>query len=149
MNPMEQKTAVVIEKIYSQLIAAKERRSTITYSDCFRCGFGIQYNNKYCHIIQERKGVVNNIPYILGAFARTCNEYGLPPLSSLVVRKNSLKCGVGVVTSLGIKDSVFAEQTDRPNVYQCNIFPYPGTKEASDFLNRVLERLKEKGMAIE
>ena len=38
MNPEEQKTSVVIERIYSLLIRVKEKKNTIHYSDCFTYG---------------------------------------------------------------------------------------------------------------
>ena len=153
MNPEEQKTSVVIERIYSLLIRVKEKKNTIHYSDCFTQGFDMQYVNKYCHFVQERPGVINNIPYILGAIGRVCNDLKLPPLCCLVVNKETRKCGEGVIVSKpnlqGESPSDFAERVDRPATYNCNNYPQPGTQQAKDFLNLIMNRLREKGLTRE
>ena len=152
MNPGEQKTSVVIERIYSQFTHLKAEESTTSYSGCFEAAFETKYDNAYCHLIQQRKGVINNIPYILGAFGHVCNSLGLPPLCCLVVNKETCQCSEGVITSKEVPDAErpeFAEKVDRPATYACNDYPQPGTQKAQDFLNLVLQHLREKGMVIE
>jgi len=152
MDPMEQKTSIVVEKIYSKLLFVKKEKSTLCYSDCFEYGFDMQYNNKYCHLIQERQGVKNNIQYILGAIGRTCKELSMPPLCCLVVSKSTAQCGDGVITSKELpisQRSDFAEKTDRPNVYNYHDYPKVETQKITDFLNCVMKRLRENGITNE
>jgi hypothetical protein len=152
MDPMEQRTVTVVERMYAHLLAIKIRKGTTYYVDCFKHGFDMPYSKKYVHLITKRKGVVNNIPYILGAFGRTCNELRMPPLCCLVVKADTGHCGVGVITSQvepAGGDVEFAERVDRPNVYNYANYPQPGTQEARAFLNRVIERLREQGLVRE
>jgi len=152
MDTVEQKTSVVVQRIYSHLIAVKAKRGITWYSDCFEKGFGMRYNNMFVHFIRQRNGVVNNIPYILGAIGQTCNDLKLPPLCCLVVQKETKQCGVKVITSKDVPENdrpAFAEKVDRPTVYAYNEYPVPGTQQAHDFLNRVMQRLREKGMTRE
>ena len=112
----------------------------------------MKYDNSFCHLIQERQGVINNIPYILGAFGRVCNSLGLPPLCCLVVNKSSGQCGEGVITSEDVpngKRSEFAEKVDRPATYAHEDYPQPGTQQAQVFLSLVMQRLREKGLTRE
>jgi hypothetical protein len=100
----------------------------------------------------ERAGVVNNIPHILGEIGYVCNELKLPPLSCLIVNKSTGKCGKGVVTSKEVpvdERSEFTEKIDRPNVCNCQNYPRIGTMEANDFLIRVMNRLRKRGMTNE
>ncbi|GMO64786.1 MAG: hypothetical protein Ta2A_12630 [Treponemataceae bacterium] len=146
MNPSEQKTFTVVERIYSHLIKVRNEKKTTSYSDCFSQAFGMPYTNSFCHFVTQRS-VVNNIPGILGAIGRACNELKLPPLCCLVVVKSSGLCGEGVVTSQDIpvgRRSEFAKKTDLPNVYNCQNYPQQGTQQGNDFLNLVMKRLKEK-----
>jgi len=147
-NPLEQKTYTVVEKIYSKLLNIKMEKSTILYSECFRYVFDIEYNQKFCHLITERAGVINNIPYILGAIGRTCNELNMPPLCCLVVNTKG-QCGRGVITSkeIPISERVeFAEKIDRPNVYNFQDYPELGTQQCIDFLNCVMNKLRKEGI---
>jgi hypothetical protein len=145
MEPKEQKTSTVIEKIYSQLIITKAKKCTINYSECFTQCFNMKYTNKYCHITQERSGVINNIPYILGAIGQVCNDLKLPPLSCLVVNKSTGKCGKGVVVSKeGVINPIeFAEKIDRPAIYLCDNYPQPGSQQGKNFLNLVIDRIRK------
>jgi len=148
-DPMEQKTYTVVERIYSKLLNIKMGKSTICYSECFSYIFDIEYNQKYCHLITERAGVINNIPYILGAIGRTCNELKMPPLCCLVVNKSTGQCGEGVITSREIpinERAEFAEKIDRPNVYNFPDYPELGTQQCIDFLNCVMNKLRKEGI---
>jgi hypothetical protein len=153
MKPEEQKTIEVLERIYSHLIRVKEKKNTICYSDLFAPGFETRYESKYCYIICQRRGVKNNIPYILGAIGRACNAFKLPPLCCLVVNKSTRKCGGNVIIS---KSDVpkeeypeFAEKVDRPAVYACNNYPQTGTQRANDLLRYAMDHLRKIGLAVE
>ena len=152
MEPEKQQTSIVIKNIYSQLVHVKTNGGLINYSECFVYGFNMQYDNKYCHLVQERKNVVNNIPYILGAIGRTCNDLGLPPLTSLVINKSTGKCGIGVITSnekIPEDERIdFAENVDRPAVYACNNYPDPNSQQGQAFISRVIDHLLFKGVTI-
>lgn len=152
MELTEQKTYIVVERIYIKLLTVKMEKGTLCYSDCFIYGFDMQYNNNYCHLIWERAGVINNIPYILGAIGRTCNDFNIPPLCCLVVNKSTGQCGDGVITSKEIpigERSEFAEKIDRPNVYNFQDYPKLGTPQYIDFLNCVMNKLREEGIVNE
>jgi hypothetical protein len=148
MKPKEQKTSVVLEKIYSLLIDAKTKECTIYYADCFRFVFSIPYSKEFFNLITERP-VINNIPLILGEIGFACNDLGLPPLSCLVVRKTDNKPGDLVVTSGGMQGGDYAMQVDLPKVYACHKYPKPGSSEAKDFLGRAMDGLRKKGVTKE
>jgi hypothetical protein len=148
MNPKDQSTSIVLEKIYSLLIDAKTNERTITYADCFKYCFGIPYSNEFFVFITERP-VSNNIPLILGEIGFACNDLGWPPLSCLVVRKADNKPGDLVVTSGGMQGGDYAVKVDLPAVYEWQAYPQPGSQEAAAFLGGVMDRLRKKNAAKE
>ncbi|MDR0551350.1 MAG: hypothetical protein LBG72_04960 [Spirochaetaceae bacterium] len=100
------------------LIELKNKKGTITYSEYFSRLFDIPYNKKFLHFIKER-GVINNIPYMLGDIGKVCKEKELPPLSCLVVRKNTGNSGYLVETSIKVpveQRPDFAKEIDLPAV---------------------------------
>ena len=149
MPPKEQDRLTVVEKTYSLLIDLKMKKTTITYADCFEHVFGIPYSKKFLHFITERP-IINNIPQILGAIGFACNDKGIPPLSCLVVQKESGKTGKLVVISESMTaepPADFAQRVDLPAVYSYQEYPKPGSQEAADFLNLVMAHFATNGVA--
>ncbi|MDR1785685.1 MAG: hypothetical protein LBR23_04385 [Spirochaetaceae bacterium] len=152
MEPKEQKTLEVLERIYRFLLTVKWNK-TITYyaHDCFTFGFGMPYSNDFTYLIQGRKGV-NNIPALLGAIGFACRDKGLPPLCCLVVDQDTKECGKGVVTSKEVPEEekpAFARDVDRPAAYACEDYPQPGTQTAADLLDSAMVYLRKEGIVRE
>jgi hypothetical protein len=144
MNPEEQRTIEVLRRLYQHLFEVKEGRGLTHYADgCFMHGFDIPYEPRFFHFIQWCD-VVNNIPWILDSIGHGCEDRGWPALNYLVVNKETGKCGRGVYPQPEVSLDV-----ERQAVYECNDYPQPGSQQAAEFLNRVLERLRARGLTRE